>query len=76
MTSDSNSGPWADLIGNLTGSAAGHYGVRAHDSAENVSETQGPSDPEHSPLRRRPGDEAAEANRPTTLPDTGGDDDL
>ena len=26
--------------------------------------------------RRRPGDEAAEANRPTTLPDTGGDDDL
>ena len=76
MTSDSNSGPWADLIGNLTGSAAGHYGVHAKDSVENVSETQAPFDPQHSPLRRRQGDEAAEANRPTTLPDDGGDDNL
>ena len=65
MASDRDFGPLRDLWSNLTGSAAGHYGVHAKDSVENVSETQAPFDPQHSPLRRRQGDEAAEANRPT-----------
>ena len=76
MVSEHDFGPLGDLWANLTGTAAGHYGVRANDPVENVSETQGPSDPSHSPLRRHPGDEAEEANRPTTLPDDGGDDNL
>ncbi len=71
MTGSHEPGPLGDLRDNLTGHAAGHYGARQHD--EHVAETQGPLDHEHSPLKRRPGDDQADADRPTTLADDGDD---
>ncbi len=66
--------PLRDLLGNLTGQAAGHYGTVRDD--DHAAATQGPLDHAHSPLKRHPGDDAEEASRPHTLPDQGGDDDL
>ncbi|QIK73031.1 hypothetical protein G7070_13140 [Propioniciclava coleopterorum] len=73
MTGTHEPGPLGDLLGNLTGHAAGHYGARDHEDGEHVSETQGPIDHTHSPLKRRPEDADEESQRPTTLADDGDD---
>ena len=73
MINSHDPGPLGDLLGNLNGTAAGHYGSRGDDTGEHVSETQGPVDHDHSPLKRRADGRDDEEDRPTTLPDDGDD---
>lgn len=50
-------GPLGELADNLTGAAAGHYGVHPGDDVTDIADTQAPSGRAASPLApREPGD--------------------
>lgn len=64
MTSD-NTGPLDDLLGTLSGRAAGRFAPDA--DIEATADTQGPIDHDRSPLERDP-DAPDDADRPAVEP--------